>query len=1052
MNKNIIKSFINLFIVSVLIFNIFGITHAESPKSSELKKENIIISEEYSSEKHFTSVGLSWESNQLSEHEVAAEIRFKRNNEWSNWLDLDEERDMRETSIFYGIASANPSESFQYKLITKPDIEIHNIEWTLLGQEELENKIIIEKSIKAEYKSFTDSSVASDDLGQNLDDIDSENSSNTGSDLDSNKTDVELSMNTSNIIKSSNEVITRAEWGADENKRYLAAGQELDLIPRDEEFYEKFKDELQYSRQVYGDENGKFIWPLQYSEKVKKIIIHHTATTKNLENPAQAIRDIYSYHSSTRGWGDIGYNYIMDQQGNIYEGRYGGEGVIGAHAGPGNNGSIGVAVLGNYQEDQPSEEMLIKLSQFLYKKGVIHDIQLDGTSIFRGENTANVIGHKDMMVTSCPGQNLYDKLPRIRSLSATAFIEKEKFVKEYDFQDRSELYYIELLPDESKTFELKLENIGTKDWNSKTFLKLDINPEFENTLGFPGKTGLILAELKENSVKSGNIGTFEFSLKGGHIGKTVYLNIHPLINATENLEDKINISVQVQPPIYSYEIVDKDYPPEIMRAKEIYDGSVQLKNTGNVVWDNIKFADLTQNIVVSPGEIIKFKFRYKAPDTTGQSMKTMNLEIPNANWSDPENIIFNTLIYKYDYDGKVINKSNFKTWEKGESYKIKLNIRNIGLEDWSKDFLKLNFLQNPNTTGIVFSELSMSPELVETGGNAEISFTVKIAENAEFKTDNLIITPEVNNHMISAPIFFDYKIDEATIDMLESQSDQIRIKLGFEGSPTITANSNFAIYAGDEFLENLEGNSLVAVTKGTNSFIVKTENKTFTSTKEIRFVPKDNAILQITNFEHRPAWNLELNDNQYRGILEVRDVDDELTVINELKIEDYLKGLGEVSNYEEAEKIKSIIIAARSYAKFYTDIEEKFPGKPYHLDDNPEVSQKYLGYGLEKRSPNVTAGVNLTAGKVISYNGELVKAPYFNQSNGISTKSAQEVWGWTNTPYLLSVDDSLCDGDEFLGHGVGLSGCGAKEMAVNGATYEEILKHYYTDIEIIKAY
>ncbi len=146
------------------------------------------------------------------------------------------------------------------------------------------------------------------------------------------------------------------------------------------------------------------------------------------------------------------------------------------------------------------------------------------------------------------------------------------------------------------------------------------------------------------------------------------------------------------------------------------------------------------------------------------------------------------------------------------------------------------------------------------------------------------------------------------------------------------------------------------------------------------------------------------------------------------------------------------MIAARTYAKYYIDIDEKFPGKPYHLDDDPNVSQKYLGYGFELRAPNISSAVNATRGKVVTYNGEIVKTPYFSSSDGVATKSAEEVWGWDFTPYLKSVSDTYCNGTYFYGHGVGLSGCGSKGMADSGYGYEEILKHYYTGVEVEDLY
>ena len=90
-----------------------------------------------------------------------------------------------------------------------------------------------------------------------------------------------------------------------------------------------------------------------------------------------------------------------------------------------------------------------------------------------------------------------------------------------------------------------------------------------------------------------------------------------------------------------------------------------------------------------------------------------------------------------------------------------------------------------------------------------------------------------------------------------------------------------------------------------------------------------------------------------------------------------------------------------------------------------------------------------TKNLVVTYNGELIKTPYFNQSDG-RTRSAQEVWGWTNTPYLKSVADPACVGLALNGHGVGLSGFGATAQAKAGKGFVDIIKYYYSGVEIEK--
>ena len=106
---------------------------------------------------------------------------------------------------------------------------------------------------------------------------------------------------------------------------------------------------------------------------------------------------------------------------------------------------------------------------------------------------------------------------------------------------------------------------------------------------------------------------------------------------------------------------------------------------------------------------------------------------------------------------------------------------------------------------------------------------------------------------------------------------------------------------------------------------------------------------------------------------------------------------------------------------------------------------------MELRSPTITKAVEQTAGQVVSFDKKAIKVPYFNQSAGF-TKSAKQVWGWNNTPYLKGVSDPYCKQTSFLGHGVGISGCGASQMAKEGFDFEQIIKYYLPGVEIRKIY
>jgi uncharacterized lipoprotein YddW (UPF0748 family) len=146
-------------------------------------------------------------------------------------------------------------------------------------------------------------------------------------------------------------------------------------------------------------------------------VIHHTVTSNNPEDPAQIVRAILQYHAITRGWGDIGYNYLIDRQGNIYEGRKGGDGVVGIHAGDYNYGSVGIALLGDYRSAEMTPAMkdaLVSLMAWEADRFGIHPLE---SSFFIHRDFPHILGHRDLWSTVCPGDKVYKLLPELRELT-----------------------------------------------------------------------------------------------------------------------------------------------------------------------------------------------------------------------------------------------------------------------------------------------------------------------------------------------------------------------------------------------------------------------------------------------------------------------------------------------------------------------------------------------------------------------------------------------------------------------------------------------------------
>ncbi|HWV76842.1 MAG TPA: peptidoglycan recognition protein [Isoptericola sp.] len=172
------------------------------------------------------------------------------------------------------------------------------------------------------------------------------------------------------------------------------------------------------SRADWGADESLMTWTPRQGQ-VKGAIIHHTAGT-NSYTSAQVpsiIRGIYTYHAKTRGWGDIGYNFLVDRWGRIWEGRDGGVEleIVGAHAVGVNDETVGVSVLGNYDQATVSDAAVRGVIDLLAWKLSLHGVPARGYTTLDGAREARISGHRDVGSTACPGASIYRRLTEIRS-------------------------------------------------------------------------------------------------------------------------------------------------------------------------------------------------------------------------------------------------------------------------------------------------------------------------------------------------------------------------------------------------------------------------------------------------------------------------------------------------------------------------------------------------------------------------------------------------------------------------------------------------------------
>ncbi|MBV2154253.1 peptidoglycan recognition protein [Kitasatospora sp. SUK 42] len=172
----------------------------------------------------------------------------------------------------------------------------------------------------------------------------------------------------------------------------------------------------------------------EYTGPVREVFVHHTATATGYacSDAPRVVRAIYQYHVQTNGWRDIGYNFLVDRCGTIYEGRAGGVGqpVHGAHTLGFNTDSSGVAAIGTYVKDAPPQAMLDALAALAAWKLGLTGRPADGrTRLTSGSDASRypkgtvvdfdaVSGHRDAFRTECPGAALYARLPDLRTAAA----------------------------------------------------------------------------------------------------------------------------------------------------------------------------------------------------------------------------------------------------------------------------------------------------------------------------------------------------------------------------------------------------------------------------------------------------------------------------------------------------------------------------------------------------------------------------------------------------------------------------------------------------------
>lgn len=862
-------------------------------------------------------------------------------------------------------------------------------------------------------------------------------------------------------------IIPRSTWGGYEKentKLKLVASRSF--LPDFSSFYSKEDPEIS---QVLGFVNNKtLLWPRQYAKEIKMLVLHHTASTNEIDNPAQAIKNIHEFHTNGKNWGDIGYHYIVAPDGQIFEGRAGGSGVIGGHSFDVNKVSVGISVMGNYQTSQVPTPVMHSLAALLEKLSEQYDLDPNASVRYKNQTMPVIGGHRDTGKTLCPGEYLYERIPELRSwVSSNMSMNPKPFSLESE-----NLFNLESLT--ANSLEIKLKNLTTQNWQSTNTKLIPANSETRLI------TGNSEFKLVSNNISSGKTGRFKLDFTPKNLSgfKTLRFKLQ---NNGVTFDQEVFVNIVIKPFDIEYSFDARALKISTKKGKssniefELTNESKINFDSKNPVYLAILNTDSVEDLVsiksnqinLAAGKSRKFNVSVDGAKKSGTYTFKLGLISPEIGVIDGkvlDLIVQNstattvrkaqTMKYLYSYSMPI------DKWQK-----LTVSVPNNTDRTWTRENFKITSLTDYNT---FITIPKMQEQSVAPGQSATITYTARVNNESphvilmRFFNEKFVYSKftrvEINYNQ--KPNLTQEPVRNAALDSAVKSVSQVTSRPTIATpapvvapAPVASTNSRdeqnpllrvhitqanldrYEITCDTPFISNLGGLRQYKASEVINVNI-KSANQQIA-----RFEPIKDGVCTVLNLERRPAWNKNLNDNSFRGNLELRFDNNQAILINEIRMEDYLKGLGEVSNSSHIEKAKTIMVAARSYAYYYATVDRKFPGKPYDLNDDPNATQKYIGYGMEKRSPLVSKAVNATYGKVVGYNNDVIKVPYFNQSAGY-TKSALDVWGWKNVPYLNGVSDPYCKQKIFLGHGVGISGCGASQMALEGFLYDKIIKYY----------
>lgn len=505
--------------------------------------------------------------------------------------------------------------------------------------------------------------------------------------------------------------------------------------------------------------------------------------------------------------------------------------------------------------------------------------------------------------------------------------------------------------------------------------------------------------------------------------------------------------------------------------------------------DGVQAARMT-DVEVRPGQVGRFTMTLFAPLQEGSYHETFQLAAEDLAWVQGGKFTVditvkrkgavstaagNVLRYANGYKAmKMLVSERGLSLQAGTTKEFRVAFKNVGRTSWSKNGPSPLSLKAATGDPLRFSNKTWSDDVVaalpeseiKPGQMALLSFSLTAPSSpGQFKPKFTLTAGQdlVEGGEIEIPIEVTRGNAPSSVDashgaaysMSGARGPEIRVGITSTTEPVIVAADGAyeLLDADDRPVKTLSGVTTTTFDFSSLRYTVRNGDFVYGADAHVTFRPLDpSTVLEIRSLESRPTWDPSLNFNKYRGKIRVHYMraTKKLWVVEEVPLEDYLRGLAETSNGSAFEYQKALVTAARTYALFVMSLGGKHPKEYFDLDTTGN-DQVYKGYVSELVRPNVVRAAEETRGQVVTYGGDIVVTPYFSRSDG-RTRAWTEVWGGRVHPWLVSKDAPYDRGKELWGHGVGLSASDALGRADAGASWTEILKYYYTGVELRQEY